>query len=210
MNEDIIRFQIFKLLIQLIKIESEEIIMTKRVIVLNFDISSQAYQAFSKIKKLHLSQEIKGEQMAVITHSSEGDHQFKVEDFLDFTGANKTSKGGLIGMLVGVLGGPLGMMLGWFGGSLFGASKDAQELREAHTIFEFVGNKIGEGDTGLILIADEEDNRPLNNIAMYELGGEISRFDLDEVEAEIKKAHEVEAETKENAQKIWEEKHPND
>lgn len=198
-------------MIQLIKIESEEIIMTKRVIVLNFEISSQAYQAFSEIKKLHLGKEIVGEQMAVITHSSEGDHQFKVEDFLDFTGTNKTSKGGLIGMLVGILGGPLGMMLGWFGGSLFGASKDAQEIRVAQTIFEFVGNKIGEGDTGLILIADEEDNRPLNNIVMYELSGEISRFDLDEVEMEIKKAQEVEAAaTKENAQKIWEEKHSND
>jgi hypothetical protein len=115
-------------------------------------------------------------------------------------------------MLVGILGGPLGMMLGWFGGSLFGASKDAQEIRVAQTIFEFVGNKIGEGDTGLILIADEEDNRPLNNIVMYELSGEISRFDLDEVEMEIKKAQEVEAAaaTKENAQKIWEEKHSND
>ncbi|BDP53469.1 hypothetical protein EfmJHP35_13930 [Enterococcus faecium] len=27
-------------------------------------------------------------------------------------------------------------------------------------MFDFVGNKIGEGATGLILIADEEDNRP--------------------------------------------------
>ena len=48
--------------------------MTKRVIVMNFEVESQAYQAFSEIKKMAMTGQIKGEQMAVVTHSSDGQH----------------------------------------------------------------------------------------------------------------------------------------
>lgn len=182
--------------------------MTKRVIVINFEVSSQAYQAFSTVKKAHIERKIKGEQMAVVTHSNEGAHHFKVEDFIDFTGTNKTSRGGMIGMLLGILAGPLGIMLGWFGGSMIGASQDAQEIKRANTIFELLSREIGEGETGLIVIAEEEDNRILNQLLTHDLAGRIHRFDYEEVESELETAKEVEDTTKENAKKIWEENHP--
>src|SRR5699024_829943 len=138
--------------------------MRQRVIVMNFDENAKAYQAFSMIKKAQMEKKIAGEQMAVINHSEDGQHKFAVEDFIDFTGTNQTSKGGMIGMLIGVLGGGLGMLLGWFGGSMIGASKDSKEIRQAQTIFDFLGKKIDEGQTGVILLADEEDNRPLNDL----------------------------------------------
>lgn len=181
--------------------------MSKRVIVVNFEQNAQAYQAFSEIKKLAVTGGVKGEQMAVVTHSTDGNHKFKVEDFIDFTGNNKSFTGGLIGMLVGILGSPLTMLLGWFGGSLIGATQDAKEIRNAQEIFEYLVNKIGEGETGLILIAEEDDNRPINEVIMNQLGGGIERFDFEEVEAEIEKAKEVEKSTKDNAQKAWEEQH---
>lgn len=81
--------------------------------------------------------------MAVVSHDPNGTHQFKIEDFIDFTGNNKSSTGGLIGMLVGVLGGPLGILLGWFAGGMIGATQDAKEIKDAQTVFDFVGNKIG-------------------------------------------------------------------
>ena len=165
--------------------------MSKRVIILNFQVESQAYQAFSEIKKLHAVRSIKGEQMAVVSHDPNGTHQFKIEDFIDFTGNNKSSTGGLIGMLVGVLGGPLGILLGWFAGGMIGATQDAKEIKDAQTVFDFVGNKIGEGATGLILIADEEDNRPLNQLVMMELGGEITRLDYEDVEKDVHDAKEA-------------------
>ena len=182
--------------------------MSKRVIILNFPVERQAYQAFSEIKRLHASRAIKGEQMAVISHDPNGTHQFKIEDFLDFTGNNKSSKGGLIGMLVGVLGGPLGILLGWFAGGMIGATQDAKEIQDAQTVFDFVGNKIGEGATGLILIAEEEDNRPLNQLVMMDLGGEITRLDYEEVEEDVHAAKEVEKQTQETARKSWKDKHP--
>lgn len=182
--------------------------MSKRVIILNFQVESQAYQAFSEIKKLHAVRSIKGEQMAVVSHDPNGTHQFKIEDFIDFTGNNKSSTGGLNGMLVGVLGGPLGILLGWFAGGMIGATQDAKEIKDAQTVFDFVGNKIGEGATGLILIADEEDNRPLNQLVMMELGGEITRLDYEDVEKDVHDAKEAEKQAKEAAQKTWEDKHP--
>lgn len=181
--------------------------MTERVIIMNFEENAKAYQAFSMIKKMQENQELSSEQMAVVTHSNDEQHQFSVEDFIDFTGTNQTSKGGLIGMIVGILGGPLGILLGWFGGSVIGASRDSKEIRQAQTIFDFVGDKIDVGETGLILIANETDNRPLNRVIMMELGGEIARFDLAEVQEEIRKAQEVEETTKEKIKKDWDEKH---
>lgn len=181
--------------------------MSKRVIVVNFEQNAQAYQAFSELKKLAATGGLKGEQMAVVTHSTDGNHKFKVEDFIDFTGSNKSFTGGLIGMLIGIIGTPLTMLLGWFGGSLIGATQDAKEIRNAQEIFEYLVNKIGEGETGLILIAEEDDNRPINQIIMNQLGGGIERFDFDEVEAEIEKAKEVEKNTQANAKKAWQEQH---
>lgn len=177
--------------------------MSKRVIIMNFEVESQAYQAFSEIKKLYIEKKIHGEQMAVVTHVNDGVHQFKIDDFLDFTGNNHTSTDSLIGILIGILGGPLGILLGWFAGSLFGASQDAREIQGAQTVFEHVTKQIGEGKTGLILIADEDDNRPLNHLITNELGGEIIRLDFEDVEKEITDAKHVEQETKDSAEKSW-------
>lgn len=180
--------------------------MSKRVIIMHFEVESQAYQAFSEIKKLYVEKKIKGEQMAVVTHVNDGVHQFKIDDFLDFTGNDYTAKNSMIGMLIGILGGPLGILLGWFAGSLFGASQDAKEIQGAQTVFEHVTKQIGEGETGLILIAEEDDNRPLNQLIMNELGGEITRLDFEDVEKEITNAKEVEKETKDSAEKSWQDK----
>lgn len=184
--------------------------MSKRVIILNFDLESQSYQAFSEIKKLHMERQIKGEQMAVVTHTNDEAHQFKIDDFLDFTGSDHTSKDSLIGMVVGILGGPLGVLLGWFAGSLIGATQDAKEIQGAQSVFQFMIEKIAEEQTGLILIAEEEDNRPLNHLVMNELGGEITRLEYEEVAEEIKKAKTVEKKVQETAHNAWQDKDKQD
>ena len=85
---------------------------------------------------------------------------------------------------------------------MIGAGQDAKEIKDAQTVFDFVGNKIGEGATGLILIAEEEDNRPLNQLVMMELGGEITRLDYEEVEQDVHDATEVENMQKKQRRKI--------
>ena len=100
-------------------------------------------------------------------------------------------------MMVGILGGPIGILLGWFTGGMIGATQDAKEVREATGVFEFLIDKIGEEDTALLLIAEEEDNRPLNQLIMMDLGGEITRLEYDDVEADVKNAQEMAKDSKE-------------
>ena len=48
--------------------------------------------------------------MAVVTHVNDGQHQFKINDFIDLQ-ATIIHQKDMIGMLVGILGGPLGILL---------------------------------------------------------------------------------------------------
>lgn len=160
----------------------------ERVIILNFDIESVSYQAFSEIKAMHAKGQLNVEQMAIVKHSDDGEHQFEIKDFIDFTGRNHTNKDGLIGMMVGILGGPLGVMLGWFTGSMVGSARDVKEIKQATTIFDHLVEKIGEGATGVILSVTEEDNRLLNDLVFYQLKGNITRLELSTVVEEVKEA----------------------
>ncbi len=175
--------------------------MNQKVIIMKFDSESKSFQAFSAIKQLHATGKIKGEQMAVLEHRS--NHQLEPKDFIDFTGANNNVKGGLIGMFVGILAGPLGMLLGWFTGSLIGASKDVKEVKGAMSVFDATIKAIPEGETGLMLIAEEPAVGPIDDLVVGELGGTVIRFDRSEVETEIREAKEAESEATETAKKKW-------
>ena len=83
--------------------------------------------------------------MAVVTHVNDGQHQFKINDFIDFTGNNHTSKDSMIGMLVGILGGPLGILFGWFRKYVW--CKQRRQRNSSTNGFEHVIQKIDEGQT---------------------------------------------------------------
>ncbi|MFW7433869.1 DUF1269 domain-containing protein [Vagococcus carniphilus] len=173
----------------------------EKVIIMSFDEESKSYQAFSELKKLHQSGNIKGEQMAILEHRS--NHNLEPKDFIDFTGADKNFKGSMIGMLVGILGGPLGVLLGWFTGSLIGSSKDVKEVKSAMSIFEKAIAVIPEGETGLIIICDEPNTGHINDIALTQLNGKIERLDRDVVEEEIEEAQKTQEEAEDSAKKRW-------
>lgn len=175
--------------------------MSNNVIIMNFDSESKSYQAFSEIKKMHVEKQIKGEQMAILEHKP--NHQLEPKEFIDFNGPDKNMKGGLIGMLVGVLAGPLGVLLGWFTGSLIGSVQDAKEIKGAMSVFEETIDIIHEGDTGLILIAEEDDNRFINELVFQKLEGRITRLAVEDVEKEIKLAKETQENVEDHAKKSW-------
>ena len=66
--------------------------------------------------------------------------------------------------------------------------QDVKEVTNAKTIFDHLNDQIPKGQTGLVLIAEEEDNRILNELVIQNLSGQITRLSYDEVEAELKKA----------------------
>ena len=126
-----------------------------------------------------------------------------IKEFIDFNGPDKNMKGGLIGMLVGVLAGPLGVLLGWFTGSLIGSVQDAKEIKGAMSVFEETIDIIHEGDTGLILIAEEDDNRFINELVFQKLEGRITRLAVEDVEKEIELAKETQENVEDHAKKSW-------
>lgn len=178
--------------------------MTKRVFIMTFEEESIAYQAFSNLKKLQLKQLVEIEQMAVVTNR--GKDKLEMQDFLDFTGADKTAKGSLIGVLVGILGGPIGILLGWIGGTTIGATRDAKEIKTAVSVFEQTLDTICEGKTGIILIADVLGQNDLRRSAEDKFGGSLLQLDYEIVMEEIEDARETEKELEKEAKKRWFEK----
>ncbi|MDM5237945.1 DUF1269 domain-containing protein [Bacillus cereus] len=156
--------------------------MEKQAVVLTFKEDMQSYKTFSVIKKLHLEHQLKVDQIAVIKRKIDG--ELSVEDFLDITGADKTNKGGLIGMFVGILGGPFGVLLGGLIGSTIGIFKDKKEVTHAYSVFENTLKSIKPGKTGVILIVEEQTEDTLNNL-VQEGNGKIDRYPEATLRAEI-------------------------
>ncbi|EEL52394.1 MULTISPECIES: DUF1269 domain-containing protein [Bacillus cereus group] len=162
--------------------------MEKQAVVLTFQEDVQSYKTFSVIKKLHLEQQLKVEQIAIIKRKIDG--ELSIEDFVDITGADKTNKGGLVGMFVGILGGPFGVLLGGLIGSTIGIFQDKKEITHAHSVFENTLKSIKPGKTGVIAIVEEQTEDTLNS--MVQAGnGKIDRYPeaqlRSEIEAERKK-----------------------
>lgn len=178
--------------------------MSEKVIIMSFDSESKGFQAFSEIKTLHNRGVIKGEQMAVLEHVP--NHILKPLDFIDFTGNDQNIKGGLIGMVIGILAGPLGFLLGWFTGSMIGGYRDTKEVRDALSIFNETVSLIPEGTVGVILMAEEEKTGHLDDLIIQKLGGKIIRLDKKVVEEDVSTAIEAEKEAETKANQKWSER----
>ncbi|WP_100332347.1 DUF1269 domain-containing protein [Bacillus xiapuensis] len=175
--------------------------MEKQVLIMTFPKNSQAYEAFSRMKALHLKQKVVVEQMAVVHH--EEDQSFQVKDVLDMTGEDQLVTGGVIGMLVGMLGGPLGVLLGWATGSIIGGTGDAMEMREAVTAFEQTSKAISPGKTGLIVIASEYVEEEMDRWIGQELNGKVLTLPEHSVRRDIEAARKAERELRKEARKKW-------
>lgn len=181
----------------------------RKVLLITFDEESKSYQAFSEIKEMAGNGTIKGREMAVVTHKVQGGHTFEVNDFINFNGDTHIFNDGFIGMLIGILGGFVGMLIGWVVGDIVGAVRDSNDGKRARNLFEQMNHDIPDGETGVILVADETDNHVINEVIVEQLGGKITRFDYTEVEADIKHAQEIEHETKKEAKHRWNKKQDN-
>ena len=102
-----------------------------------------------------------------------------------------TWKGSLIGSLVGILGGPLGVLLGGSMGMLIGGAVDANDMAENASLLEKAGDSILDGETAIILLAQEEYETALT-AKLNNFDVSITRFDAAEVAAEVEHAREVE------------------
>jgi len=168
-------------------------------------VESEAYQALSELKRDTANANYTISQAVIVKR--ENGQLNTMDGFINGKDANDdTVTGSLIGGLVGILGGPIGILLGGSVGMLIGGAVDASGLVKDASLLEKAGDSIAEGETAIILLAQEEYETALT-AKLNDFDVTITRFDAAEVAAEVEHAREVERQmAKETREKLREEK----
>ena len=164
--------------------------MKENVILVNYNVESEAYQALSELKRETSNANYTISQAAVVKKENGTLHI--MDSFVNGAATgDDTWKGSLIGSLVGILGGPLGVLLGGSMGILIGGAVDANDMADNASLLEKAGDSISDGETAIILLAQEEHETALT-AKLNHFEATITRFDAAEVAAEVEHAREVE------------------
>ena len=179
--------------------------MNENLVLVNYKVESEAYQALSELKRDTANANYTISQAVIVKR--ENGQLNTMDGFINGKDANDdTVTGSLIGGLVGILGGPIGILLGGSVGMLIGGAVDASGLVKDTSLLEKAGDSIAEGETAIILLAQEEYETALT-AKLNDFDVTITRFDAAEVAAEVEHAREVERQmAKETREKLREEK----
>ena len=157
------------------------------IVLLTWDNSSTAYEAFSKFRDLD-SAAITIVASAVVERNDRG--QLRVTDGQDNDLGLSTLGGGGIGALIGILGGPLGVLLGFATGALIGSTVDAERTFDADDALTVFSSALPAGRTGVIAEVEEADPAVLDDFAKS-TGAELLRRPEDEVLDEVAAAEDA-------------------
>ena len=179
--------------------------MKENVILANYRVESEAYQALWELKQAADNANYTICQ-AMIVKKEDGTLTVKDGFINGVVAGNDSWKGGLIGSLVGILGGPIGILLGSSVGMLIGGAVDAGDAAKNESLLEKAGDSILEGETAILLLAQEEYETALT-AKLNDFEVTITRLDAAEVAAEVEHAREVERQmAKETREKLRAEK----
>ncbi len=125
------------------------------ILTVIFDVESEGYQAFTQMKQRPITDTYTVLQGALV---KKGSNTVDVLDTLSsgVDSTDDTMTGTLIGAFIGLLGGPLGVLIGSVTGQLIGGAKDSSDINRNATLLETVGAKLAEGETAMLLLAQEE------------------------------------------------------
>ena len=179
--------------------------MKENLILANYTVESEAYQALSELKRETTNANYTISQAVIV--KKENGKLNTMDGFVNGSTAGDDSlTGSLIGSLIGILGGPLGILLGGSMGMLIGSAVDAGDMAESASLLEKAGDSILDGETAIILLAQEEYETALT-AKLNHFDVAITRFDAAEVAAEVEHAREVEKQmAKEAREKMREER----
>ena len=127
---------------------------------------------------------------AVVTRDVDGRVEVKSEvGDLPYEG---TASGGLIGLLLGVIGGPLGVLIGGSTGLLVGSLFDIDDAATTESVLTEISKQVRPTRTA-VLAQVTEPSADVIDTAMAQLGGEVVRRPVVEVEQEIAAAEDAQA-----------------
>ena len=173
----------------------------ENVVLANYKVESEAYQALSELKRDTANANYTISQAMIVKRAS---GKLNVMDgFINgITTGDDTWMGGLLGGLIGILGGPIGVLLGGSVGMLVGGAVDAGEMAGDTSLLEKAGDSIADGETAVILLAQEEYETALT-AKLNDFDVSITRLDAAEVAAEVEHAKEMERQmAKETREKL--------
>lgn len=161
----------------------------ENVVMVTFDVESQAYQAFSQLKNDSVNSAYTILQMAVL--KNENGRVVAVDGFDSETdAATNTLVGGLLGSVLGILGGPLGVLLCGGVGLIAGSIVDASDADDESTLLEYVSQTLGAGQTAIIALVQETDEAAFN-LRLQDYDCVIMRWDAAEVADEVEQERQV-------------------
>ena len=169
------------------------------IIIVNFKVESEAYQAITELKSKAATGDYVVSQALLVKKT---DGKINTLDALD-TGVesvNDTHIGGLIGALLGIAGGPLGMLIMGEVGALIGSAVDLGDTAQNASLMEHVLDCVTD-DNAVIIAVVQENNGPAFDQNFAKFDAEVTRFDLAEVTAEIEEAEKVQKEMAREAKK---------
>ncbi|MBH5328219.1 DUF1269 domain-containing protein [Eikenella sp. S3360] len=175
--------------------------MNQNIIVALFDISSEAYQAFSELKAYTQTADTLIAQ-AVLVKKENG--LIIPAESTDFTAntAEGAWTGGLIGSLVGVLGGPVGMLLGGAAGALIGSDAGTAATLGEGLLLENTARKLDDGSTAVVILAQESDEAVLDGF-FNRFKTVILRQDAAVAQRDVLAAVEAQQEVARQAHEAW-------
>lgn len=180
----------------------------ENIIIVDFQIESEAYQALAELKKKFFTDNYVVSQALLIKNK---DGKINTSDIFD-TGIetrNDTQMGGLIGSLLGIAAGPLGMVIMGGYGALIGSAVDWGDAAKNASLIEHVLDHVTEDTTVLIAVVQENEGSAFDaNFTKFQ--AEVERFDAAEVAAEIEEAERVQEEMAREAKRQLREAKKND
>ena len=173
----------------------------ENVILANYKVESETYQTLSELKRDTANANYTISQAMIVKR--ENGKLNVMDGFVNgMTTGDDTWMGGLLGGLIGILGGPIGVLLGGSFGMLVGGAVDAGEMAGDTSLLEKAGDSIADGETAIILLAQEEYETALT-AKLNDFDVSITRLDAAEVAVEVEHAKEVERQmAKETREKL--------
>ncbi|WP_426351203.1 DUF1269 domain-containing protein [Alloiococcus sp. CFN-8] len=161
----------------------------ENIIIVNFKKESQAYEAYSEIKRDPYSRSCLISQLILVEKVN--GQILPCETF--HTGVEVSEdifKGGLLGGLIGILGGPIGILLGGSVGLLVGSLIDAAHVSHNSSILEKVVNNIKDGEIALVALVQETNTSTFDGkVQGYD--AELTRYDAALIQEEVEIAEEL-------------------
>ncbi len=159
------------------------------VLVAIFDVHSEAYQAFSELKRFKQDDQTQIAQIALVKNDS---GNVSIKDSVDFDDATRdyATIGGIVGGLIGILSGPLGVIFGSGLGALAGAASGSMTDSTDNGLIEDVTTKLLDGEIAVIALVSEKDESVLNHV-FAPFKANIMRWDALAVGREVDLAGQV-------------------